>query len=37
MSGMGWDDNIKKIIMDDAEYRDYIKVHVIFYIVVLVD
>ncbi|KAH7666900.1 Myb/SANT-like domain-containing protein [Dioscorea alata] len=28
MSGVGWDNNLKVIIMGEAEYRDYIQVHV---------
>ncbi|KAH7677231.1 Myb/SANT-like domain-containing protein [Dioscorea alata] len=28
MSGVGWDNNLKIIIMGEAEYRDYIQVHV---------
>ncbi|KAJ3683231.1 hypothetical protein LUZ60_013458 [Juncus effusus] len=27
MSGNGWDDNEKKIIMDEAEYRTYVQAH----------
>ncbi|KAH7655530.1 hypothetical protein IHE45_18G017700 [Dioscorea alata] len=27
MSGMGWDDNLKMIVMGEAEYIEYIKIH----------
>ncbi|XP_039140531.1 uncharacterized protein LOC120277754 [Dioscorea cayenensis subsp. rotundata] len=27
MSGMCWDNNLKMIVMGEAEYRDYVKVH----------
>ncbi|XP_039128983.1 uncharacterized protein LOC120265158 [Dioscorea cayenensis subsp. rotundata] len=27
MSGMGWDNNLKMIVMGEAEYRDYVQIH----------
>ena len=35
MSGMGWDNNLKIIVIGEAEYRDYVKVLVILNIYLL--
>ncbi|KAH7659790.1 Myb/SANT-like domain-containing protein [Dioscorea alata] len=36
MSGMGWDDNLKMIVMGEAEYIEYIKVFPIRNTVILI-